>query len=104
VARTVGHRRWRSRRGSAIDLSGSPQSVGLAGDVPEVVVEGGRLMEEEAAGSEAVAGDVAVDLGSRSTSTEEDVEVEVSIALDGHGRVWRWLAMAKQVANGTARA
>jgi hypothetical protein len=88
----VGHRRWRSSRGGAVDPCGSAQSVGLAGGVPEATVDGGRLTEEEAVGSGAFARDVAIGLGSPSASTEEDVEVEASAALEGHGRAW-WRSM-----------
>jgi hypothetical protein len=104
AVRTVGRRRWRSSRGGVVDLCGSPQSVGLAGGVPKAAVDGGRLVEEEAAGSGAFASDVAVDLGSLSASTEEDVEVEASAVLDGHGMVWRWLAMARQAMDGGAES
>jgi hypothetical protein len=88
----VGHRRWRSSRGGAVDPCGSAQSVGLAGGVPEAMVDGGRLTEEEAVGSGAFARDVAIGLGSPSVSTEEDVEAEASAALEGHGRAW-WRSM-----------
>jgi hypothetical protein len=100
VAQTVGHRQWRSSRGGAVDPCGSPQSVGLAGGVPEAVVDGGRLAEEEAVGSRAFAGGVAVGLGLRSVSTEEDIEAHASAALDGHRRAWRWSATTKQATDG----
>jgi hypothetical protein len=54
-----------------------------------VEVNGGRLAEEEAAGSRAFAGGVAVGLGSCLASIEEDIEVEASTTLDGYGRAWR---------------
>jgi hypothetical protein len=97
---TVGHRWWRSSRGEIVDPCGSPQSIGLAGGVPEAAVDGGWLVEEEAAGSEAFADGVAVSLGSRSASTEVDVEAEALAALDSLGRAWRWMATAKHVADG----
>jgi hypothetical protein len=76
----------------------------LAEGVPKVVVDGGRLVEEEVAGSGAFVGGVAISLVSRSTSTEEDIEAEASAALDGHRRAWRWSVSVKQVADGRAES
>jgi hypothetical protein len=63
-----------------------------------VAVDGGQLMEEEAAGSGARLGDVVGGSGSKTVAHVEDIEAKLSLGFDSDGRVWTAVAMVSKVA------
>jgi hypothetical protein len=86
VARTVGHRRWRSGRRVTVEPCAAHGLVGLAGDGQRAVVDSEPMWRKKRRGNGALTGDVSVSLGSSPTITVEDVEAQLSTGLDSNGR------------------
>jgi hypothetical protein len=85
-------RSW-SHRGTVVDDE-AHRLVSLAEGGPEMAVDGGWLVEEEAVEEGALPSIVVGGSGSMSTARVEDVDMEVLAGLDGDGTFRWWLVGA----------